>query len=414
MYTLSGISTGLRLRHARRLLTAAKDAVESADIDRLSHALHQGKRLLGGVASATLLSDTAIGRIVGSVTHAEASSRLNEQARRLHNSRLDPIGWFVWENLSRAIGCFAASEAFGRFGRERLLQSRIRNDRQRAQVFLAHLYSRDLDGAIQTWHTRTPAPHTSAFWADAGHLLWLLSGGSSGVFDRASSGAWRDTLAGSTVLALGPAPTSIDPDAYANARIARVATPGVTGWPAGDILRGRVDLTYANSDSAKWFVAHHERTLFDSVEFASFRTSVWKRLDLSNGRTAYNHKALLPMPFDKTNMIPLIVWDVSHVPDASIHVAGTTFFASPTAYTAQDVRLKEDRGAHTDQRGSTGLRFERCLSFSSHQLSAHHTLMAMLSEAGVVRFDTDGANVVTMSTAEYLSSLDELYGVDAV
>ncbi len=396
------------------LLTATKDAIESADSDRLSHALHHGRRNLGGLTAAKLFSDMAIGRIEGSLTHTEASNGLIEQATRLQNSRLDPIGWFVWENLSRAIGCFSASEAFGRHGRERILQSRPRNDRQRTQVFLAHLYSRDLDGAIQTWHTRTPASHTGSFWTDAGHLLWLLTGGTSGLVDRASASPWHDTLAGSTVLALGPAPTSVDAAVYTDALIARVATPGVTGWPADDVLGGRVDLTYANSDSAKWFVAHDERTLFDSVTFASFRTSVWTSLDLSNGRTAYNHKALLPMPFDKTNMIPLIVWDVSHVPDVNIHVAGTTFFASPTAYTAQDVRLKEDRGGHTDQRGSTGIRFERCLSFSSHQLSAHHTLMALLSEAGVIQFDSEGAEVIKMPTAHYLASLDELYGVDAV
>jgi hypothetical protein len=137
-------------------------------------------------------------------------------------------------------------------------------------------------------------------------------------------------------------------------------------------------------------------------------------MGLGNGRTARNHKALMPMPFDKTNMVPLIAWDVLHVPGVTLTVGGTTFFASRTAYTAHDVRLKEDRGGHTDQRGSTGIRFERCLSFSSHNVSAHHTLMSLLAEAGALDFDPEGTAVVALSSEEYLQELDALYGVDAV
>ena len=235
-----------------------------------------------------------------------------------------------------------------------------------------------------------------------------------GLNRRHPPSAWRDLLEGRTVLALGPAPTSLGRSGWSDALVARVVAPGVTQWPTTDAVGGRIDLSYANSDSAKWFVAHNERSLFERVEFASFRTSVWEKLGLDNGRTASHHKRLLPMPFDKTNMVPLIAWDVLHVPGVRVHIAGTTFFASPTAYTAHDVRLKENRGGHTDERGSTGLAFERCLSFSGHHLSAHHTLMSLLAEAGAVSFDAEGSAVVALSTRDYLADIDHYYGIDAV
>ncbi len=414
MYTLSGISTSLRLRKARVLLDQVKRAIEHAEGTAATAALHRNHSLIGGRHVATSFSEVITGRLDESLSHEHASSALRDLFQTLRHSPLSPTGWFVLENLSRAIGCFGASHSFGEQARSLIRSRRPKNDRQRTELFLAHLYSRDLGGATQTWHTRVPASHTAAFWADAGHLLWLLTKGQQGEPDFVGAGSWRTALEGRAVVAMGPAPSGLSAAGLDDALVARVIAPGVTGWPSGDALGGRCDLAYANSDSTKWFVAHEEAARLSEFTFVSFRTSSWKVMELGNGRTARNHKALMPMPFDKTNMVPLITWDVLHVPDVTLTVAGTTFFASRTAYTAHDVRLKEERGGHTDQRGSTGIRFERCLSFSSHNVSAHHTLMSLLAEAGALDFDPEGTAVVALSSEEYLQELDALYGVDAV
>jgi len=414
MYTLSGISTTLLLRNARVLLSEVKAAMEAGDRDGAALSVLRGHGVLGGRATARALADIVAGRIDVSVSHQEASDALAEVFHRLQRSKLAPTGWFVWENLSRAVGCFAASLPFGETGRSFIAARRPKTDRERSQLFLAHLHSRDLEAAIQTWTTRVPASHTAEFWADAGHLLWLLTGGEHGEADLVNTGLWRDALRGRDVVAMGPAPSGLSGSSLDDALVARVIAPGVTGWPATDALAGRCDLAYANSDTTKWFGAQEQQHDFSGFSFVSFRTSSWKKMALANGRTAKNHKALMPMPFDKTNMVPLIAWDVLHVPDVTLTIAGTTFFASQTAYTSHDVRLKEDRGGHTDQRGSTGIRFERCLSFSSHNLSAHHTLMSLLAEAGALSFDPEGAAVVGLSSADYLREIDTLYGVDAV
>lgn len=414
MYSLSGISTTLQVRNAKMLLDGVKGAIEGGDRDGVVHALHRGAGVIGGRRVAGDLADVILGRIDQSLSQQDASNALAEVYRRLQTSHLVPTGWFVLENLSRAIGCFSASWPFGERARALVASSRPKNDRQRTQVFLAHLHSRDLTSAIQTWHTRVPAVHTASFWADAGHVLWLLTNGEHGEADVVSAGDWHAALHGQHVVAMGPAPSGFTPTGVDDALVARVIAPGVTNWPKDDALGGRCDLAYANSDSTKWFVAHDEQSSLAKFDFVSFRTSSWQPMGLSNGRTARNHKALMPMPFDKTNMVPLIAWDVLHVPEVALTIAGTTFFASQTAYTSHDVRLKEDRGGHTDQRGSTGIRFERCLSFSSHNLTAHHTLMSLLAQAGALDFDPEGTAVVALSSEDYLQEMDTLYGVDAV
>lgn len=414
MYSLSGISTTLQVRNAKALLSGVKGALERGDRDGAALTIHRGHRVIGGRAVAAVLADTVAGRIDLSLSHREAGDALAELQRRLQSSRLVPTGWFVLENLARAVGCFAASAPFGERARALIAARRPKTDRQRTQLFLAHLHSRDVESAIQTWHTQVPAAHTADFWADAGHLLWLLTGGEHGEADVLNAGVWPDALRGHHVVAMGPAPTGLSGAGLDEALVARVIAPGVTRWPTTDALAGRCDLAYANSDTTKWFVAHDGAQSLAAFSFVSCRTSAWQQMGLANGRTARNHKTLMPMPFDKTNMVPLIAWDVLHVPDVRLTVAGTTFFASQTAYTSHDVRLKEDRGGRTDQRGSTGIRFERCLSFSSHNLSAHHTLMSLLAEADALRFDPEGSAVVGLSSADYLREIDALYGVDAV
>jgi len=113
-------------------------------------------------------------------------------------------------------------------------------------------------------------------------------------------------------------------------------------------------------------------------------------------------------------VIPLAVWDLLHVKDVSVRVGATTFFASAQAYTTEETRLKDEAAGKTDERGSTGLRFERCLSLSHHNLSAHHQLMALLMKAGAVTFDQAGTEVLQMSLADYMAEIDALYGVEAV
>ena len=413
-YSLTGVSYSLRMRQARTLLDSVKAGVESQDLDLVGRAIMTRGAILGSRRSRADLADLIVARVSGSADHDDVSQGFFELASRLERSPIHSTGLFVIENLARAVGCFAASLSFGKQARHRIVNAPMQSDLQRTQVFLAHLHNQDLDRAIATWHRKTPRPHTAEFWHDAGHMLWLVTDGAAGQADLVTSGSWAETLQGRQVLALGPAPTSLEGVDSSASLIARVVAPGVTSWPESDAVGGRIDLSYANSDSAKWFVVQDNREVFDSVSFASFRTDVWKSMNLANGRTARHHKRLLPMPFDKTNMVPLIAWDVLHVPDVQLSIAGTTFFASQAAYTPHDVRLKQQRGRTTDQRGSTGLSFERCLSFSSHNLSAHHTLMALLAAAGRLRFDPEGQAVIDLSTHDYLSAIDRLYGQAAV
>ena len=180
-YTPSGISHSLRLRSARLLLDGVKTGIEHQSPEAVAQALSRSRGVLGGAQSVATVTEVVSGRLSGTIDHAEATAQLEGLALRLSERPLHPAGWFALEHLARAIGCFVASMPFGQQGREQLLRRPTRQDRERTEVFLAHLYQRNLEGAIRTWHTRTPRADTAAFWADASQLLWLLTRGDEGV-----------------------------------------------------------------------------------------------------------------------------------------------------------------------------------------------------------------------------------------
>lgn len=394
----------MRQRSVNAVLDQVRKAIEEGAADRTDEVIRGASRALGGDDVAREFAAVVAGRVVGKLEHGSASERLIDLASRLPHT-LSAEGWSAFEKISQAIGCFVAS---GHFLRGSLAMMATRGSV--GQQFVAAVVQRDLDTAAKLGRESV-----KALGSDALHYLWWWSAGTSGAPQWSTEQAWVSSLHGSQVLVLGPAPTTLSrSDLGDETLVARVIAPGVTSWPANDVAGGRCDLAYANSKSTKWFLAQADRDVFGTFQWVSFRTDKGMGLGLANGRVSVNHKALLPMPWDKTNMVPLAVWDLSHVPDVDMVVAGTTFFASRTAYTPHDLRVKEERGGATDQRGSTGLAFERCLSFSHHALIAHRSFVANWVSAGAIGIDQEGRAVLALSDDEYLAELDELYGVDAV
>jgi hypothetical protein len=172
------------------------------------------------------------------------------------------------------------------------------------------------------------------------------------------------------------------------------------------------DLAYANSRSTKWFLDHTTGADFDGYQMACFRTEAWRGLGIARGRTAINHKAFLLLNTDKTNMVPLMAWDVLAVPDVTVTIAGTTFFATATAYASHDRRFSHSERGVADERGSSGELFERCRSFSHHALTQHLSFIANLVAGQAVTIDAEGGDILRLDVVDYLKRLDELYGVE--
>ena len=361
-----------------------------------------------------VLAEVILGRLDNSLTHEDASSTLRHLATTTPTHTLPADTWLTLENLARSIGCFHASHSFTHHALTRILTTPPRTDHQRTQQFTAHLHTRNLHGALTTYQQRQPTRHTREFWLDAGHYLWHWSQHSHGTPHWSPDHTWTTLLTGQHITILGPAPTSHTPPPHPT-HIARVIAPGSTSWNAAtDPFGGRLDIAYANSQSTKAFLHESNLEVFDRAMMSCFRTDRWRELGISRGRTAHHHQSLLLLDTDKTNMIPLMVWDVLRVPETTVTVAGTTFFASAIAYTLDNSRSKRSGTTSTDQRGSTGELFERCRSFSHHALSSHHTLLALLLESGAITMDREGAEVLRLTTEEYLGRLDELYGKDRV
>lgn len=391
----------------REMLEAVKTSILAGDTAGVQSELNRSRSLIGGPQMSSTAARIISGRVDGTLDHAGASA----EWLSLHHSLASttkPAVWFLLESLAQAVGCFAASASFGESGFTAMARSRNVFTR-----FVGALHSRNLPAAIEAWSAR---PRGSASeWDDAGHYLWLWSGGNAGAPQWSTDSPWLSVVEGKAVTIVGPAPTGPSSvPVEQSSLVCRVIAPGVVDWPATDIAQGRCDLAYTNSKSTKWFVAQGKATELERFRYLSYRTSSGDALGLERSRVAFHHKNLLPMRWDRTNMVPLAAWDLLHVPGVQVSITGTTFFASRTAYTANDVRFDAERNQSTDQAGSTGIVFERCVSFSHHNIGAHLTFMANLAEAGAVEFDREGSAVIAMSYRDYLREIDEFYGIPQV
>jgi hypothetical protein len=389
------------------IITGVKSALRNGDAETIKHTLSRFGPRIGLPTPLTKdLTHIITSRLHNTLTHHDATHHLTTIATQHPTTTLPPDTWLTLENIARTIGCFHASHHFTRHAITHLTTHPHPPEKQ----FLAHLHTRNLTAATHTYtthHTNTP------FWLDAGHYLWHWSSHTTGTPHHTQDPTWTRLLTGHHITILGPAPTTHTPPPPTTPHhTARVIVPGVMAWGADSGPFGSAcDLAYANSRSTKWFIDNTPPDAFAEYKAASFRTDRWRDLGIDNGRTAANHSRLLLLPTDKTNMVPLMVWDVLSVPDVTVTIAGTTFFATPTAYTADNLRFSHSERGTSDQRGSTGELFERCRSFSHHALTQHLSFMANLVEAGAVSIDADGAEVVGLSAPEYLNRLDELYGV---
>jgi len=358
-------------------------------------------------ATLRLFVGVIVSRSVDQISYQEASETLISVAHALTSSHR-ASSLFAMASLSQAIGCFVASYEFELLAYAALSQS------SEAGRLIAAIARRNPEAAIEAWKSlRRQRLWGNKTAKDAGHYLWLWTGGEHGQQKHSAQRRWAQTIRQHPIGIIGPAPISTPLRLPHNALIARVLAPGVTSWPE-DSGNGKCQLGYANNKSTKWFATHTPADFFSTFMYVSFRTARGKELSLDNGRLAHHHKNLLPMPWDKTNMIPLIAWDLSHAHTGPLHITGVNFFASRNAYSPHELRFKEERSRATDVSGSTGMRFERCASFSNHAVGFHLSFMANLVEAGFLNFDEDGSAVLRNDTREYYMLLDDLYGRNQV
>ena len=404
-----------RRAHQTRLITGIKSTLRKGDPDAILRVLARHGRAAGvprGVSR--VLAEVILGRLDNSLTHEDASSTLRHLATTTPTHTLPADTWLTLENLARSIGCFHASHSFTHHALTRILTTPPRTDHQRTQQFTAHLHTRNLHGALTTYQQRQPTRHTREFWLDAGHYLWHWSQHSHGTPHWSPDHTWTTLLTGQHITILGPAPTSHTPPPHPT-HIARVIMQGVLSWdPTTDVFGGATDLAYANRETRNWLRDTNqwsELSRFDQVSFrVEWTREEWQSRGVMNARPAHDPR-LLMLSGSSPNMIPLMVWDVLRVPDTTVTVAGTTFFASSIAYSEVNRRFKHTLGKPTDETGSTGGLFERCPTFARHNVVDNLTLVANLVQSGAITMDAEGSEVVSWDVEHYLNVLDALYGI---
>ena len=216
------------------------------------------------------------------------------------------------------------------------------------------------------------------------------------------------------VTVLGPAPTDLTRESLQpSSLVARVIMQQVLSWdPGSDPLGGACQLAYASRETRNWIRETDSWDLLADFEVVSFRLDAKADAFPSSAallRHSHDPRALMPGG-SSPNMIPMMLWDLSRVPGVQLTLGGTTFFASSTAYTEGNRRLKHTTGRDTDATGSTGELFERCPTFARHNVTENLTLVANLINSGAVHADTPTSDIAGMALPDYLALLDELYG----
>lgn len=393
------------------LITGVKAAVRAGSASKIQKVLLTTRTQVGlGLFEAQELYLIIAGRVDNSMGHEEASTRLTALAASMAHQSKPATTWFSVENLSRTIGCFRASHEFTLHGLDALSRSDDPRDR-----FLSGLHSRDLAAATKAWDELSGYESVEA--QDAGHYLWVWSRGTAGRAHWSSDSAWSEKLAGRDVVVMGPAPTSLTTsNLKKSSLVGRVAMQDVLTWDeTRDPLGGRCELAWVSRETRMWIKetnAWDQLSRFDTVSFRVDRASQeWGEIGSKNFRASHNPSSLM-IGGSSPNMIPLMVWDVLSVEGASLTLGGTTFFASQTAYTDTNRRFKHTLGKPTDETGSTGELFERCPTFARHNVTENLALVANLAQAGAITVDKDCKRVIDLNVVDYLTELDELYGIE--
>jgi len=390
------------------LITGVKSALRANDANQIARTIsrYRGRLKLPQDTGDELIRVIA-GRLNNSVSHEEASDALRAIAAGLSPQAVSSTTFSTLENLSRTIGCFAASLDFT----ERTHLA-IEGEKSQVRLVLSAIHRRDLEQAIDhfrhywTWDDD---------WFDIAHYIWIWSGGISGVKASDIEPQWEELLRDKAVIILGPAETSLTKKALRKeSLVARVIMQDVLSWDAdSDPLGGQCDLAYASRETRNWL---RETSAWDQLEqfqVTSLRVDEGAELGSETAalRRAHDPRKLM-LGGSSPNMIPLMAWDIMRVPGVSLTMGGTTFFASQEAYTEGNRRFKHTSGRATDETGSTGELFERCPTFARHNVLENLTLLANWVKEGAISADKPMTRVVALSAEDYMAELDTLYGIE--
>lgn len=193
--------------------------------------------------------------------------------------------------------------------------------------------------------------------------------------------------------------------------IARVIGPGVTKWNRStDPFNGTLDYAYAASGTTKWL-----SNLHSPLEISA------SLIFVPHGRrsprvTGPKRKCTFPSAVFMNglpNMGPTSMFDLLIHEAEIVNVYGINFHASKNAYRSEDVRVSPTDGRTKNQMGSYGSQFERCRSLAFHDCLANLRFATNLRDGGGISFcDSRGSQVASLSDEEYMTILDQLYGID--
>lgn len=413
---------------AKQALRLLSTTTTSDELSRaISEGLQRGLRNARARAAIARIADTLGQRIAPTSDHEQATAALRDilddaaLLREFGSTRLANM-----TRLTRAVGLFSASEPSSRAALTSLERETRLRDGEHGYVTLAAIaiQTGDLDRANdvarrarRSRYRDSPATRAVLDYVD----LW---GGNSPLQAQETADSadarFRKIVSGSGVVlygpapALGPLPTAVSPR-----RVARVLMPGVARWDsADDLVGGRVDVVYANKETAEWLAAltmDYQREILNTCSLLTIRPTETP-LPLSPLLRGEARIATTPpgYVYGFPNMIPIMVLDILINAPSSLHITGVTFFVGERAYRGDSLRISQSQTARVDQHGSTGRMFEQCLMLGRHEPLENRRFVANLWSRGLITGDALFTTAVSSSDSDYLEALDDNYGIARV
>lgn len=340
--------------------------------------------------------------LTGRISHTEATRQIEKVADRSHFDLNQARSAFALRRLLGSAGLFSAGAALAP---QKLISANNINGLKHLRLdnpSLARL-------AIATGNKDLAAETLSA-------LRRFETAEPSQIYSRYIS-LWVEgpTSHAGPAIILGPSECEVDKirDAFRCAPIYQVLIPtGSSGRSLAESLHPKVTSVYSNGMTNEWLASlrHEEREAVLNLArvVRVKRLENWMRQDSRFEQTFPCRYLYLS---GNPNMVPVMVVDLLLRGFAPLYVTGATFFLGSHPYRATQRRIVSLDSSRTDEFGSSGRAFERCLGISGHDQLTNMAIIRNLFREGLVTGDDAFVKALEMSTKEYLQGLDESYGV---
>lgn len=213
---------------------------------------------------------------------------------------------------------------------------------------------------------------------------------------------FAEYIDGKSIAIVGPAPSeeelALEIDSYDI--VIRLNYRGKGLMPCQKEFGNRIDISYYNGENAQKISDLNAHDFFDDLEYAVFKSIKHEfqkgLLSSQRARALFSPDSIL---FNGTgNMIPLMLYDLSHFSPKKIKVFKVNLFLAKKAY----------YGGYSLYEGRPGVSW-MWRSFAVHNPTTQFNFVKSFWKSGLIEVDNSCEAVLKLTSSEYISAMEEIY-----